>query len=84
VPGKGRFLLSIYPRNGYSFEKAGVIAGNKLYVILDDEMYVISSDNPILTANNWNIYLLRQPFYRMTEQEELNYTVGATSKIEED
>jgi hypothetical protein len=83
VPGKGRLLLSIYPRQGYSFEKAGVIMDTKLSVTLDGDQYVVSSDKQIMASSNWNLYVLRQPLFQMPKGQEGNYTLGATGNIEE-
>ena len=83
VPGKGRFLLSINPREGYRFERAGFILYNLISISLDGETYMLHSDVPILDATgNWNLYVLKQPSYRMSSGEEANYDVGATNKIE--
>jgi hypothetical protein len=83
VPGRGRFLLSINPREGYRFEKAGFILYNLVSIQLDGEQYLLHSDVPILDATgNWYLYVLRQPSYRMSSGEEVNYDVGATNQIE--
>ena len=83
VPGKGRILLSIYPRLGYPFEKAGVILDKKLSVTLNGENYIVFSNSPILSSGAWNLYILKQPSYEMPGGQGEKYTIGATDKIDE-
>ena len=82
VPSKGRYLLSIAAREGYRFEKAGVVQGNRLSIVLDGETIELKSDVPIFDiAGAWNLYVLRQPSYRMDEGAERDFAVGSTNRI---
>lgn len=40
LPGRGMYILSLGPREGYSFQKAGTIRNNVIAFHDDDNQYV--------------------------------------------
>ena len=83
VPGKGRYLMSITSREGYGFEKAGLIQGKQVTVNVDGQTVELRSDVPILySSGTWNIYILRDASYRMKTGNEQDFAIGATNQIE--
>jgi len=64
VPERGRFIFSLVPRDGYSFEKIGVIDGNRIEFVVDGESYEWLSGVPILpNGGTWNLWVLRDKDY---------------------
>ena len=48
VPQRGRFIFSLVPREGYSFQKIGILDNNVIEFIIDGEHYEWVSTLPIL------------------------------------
>ena len=64
VPDRGRFIFSLAPREGYSFEKLGVLDGNRIEFIANGEHYEWISSVPILAnGGTWNLWVLRDANY---------------------
>src|SRR5215213_3449098 len=64
VPDRGRFIVSLTPRDGYSFQKAGVIDGNRIEFVLNGELYEwISGDTILPNGGAWNLWVLHDPSY---------------------
>lgn len=64
VPGRGRFIFSLVPREGYTFEKVGVIDGNRIEFVVEGESYEWISAVPILpNGGTWNLWVLRDQDY---------------------
>lgn len=59
LPGRGRFLLSLSPRAGYVFQKAGLVSGAELSFSWSGTRYDLVSKKQITeTSGNWNLYAL--------------------------
>jgi hypothetical protein len=64
VPDRGRFILSLVPRDGYSFQKIGVLDGNRIEFIANGEHYEWISSAPILPTDGvWNLWILEDTSY---------------------
>lgn len=62
LPGKGRFIFSPFPREGYAFQKIGEITNNKLSFLYNGEEYTITANSPILgNGGKWHCWVLAQP-----------------------
>ena len=65
LPGRGRFLLSLAPRNG--FRRAGEVRGTSLRFIVDGQTYDVVSSARIAPATAvFNLYVRRQPEWKPT------------------
>ena len=64
VPERGRFIFSLVPREGYDFEKAAVLDGNKIEFSLNGERYEwLSSDSILPNGGTWNLWVLHDTNY---------------------
>lgn len=65
APQHGRFILSLAPREGYDFQKAGTIRGNKISFSAGGNLYEWISAAPVVASQNdhWNLWVLHQPDY---------------------
>jgi hypothetical protein len=64
VPGKGRFIFSLIPHQGYDFRKIGVIEDNKISFALGSDRYEWVSSAPIVgNGGNWNVWVLVDSTY---------------------
>lgn len=64
IPNRGRFIFSLFPREGYSFQQTGTVAGNKIEFILDGDRYQWLSSGPILREEGvWNLWVLHDVQY---------------------
>ena len=64
IPNRGRFIFSLFPREGYSFQKTGTVAGNKIEFTLDGDRYQWLSSSPILKEEGaWNLWVLHDAQY---------------------
>jgi hypothetical protein len=64
VPGRGRFIVSLVPRDGYSFEKIGVLDENRIEFSAGGEHYEWLSGAPILAGGGaWNVWVLQDKNY---------------------
>jgi hypothetical protein len=60
----GRFIFSLTPREGYAFQKVGVIDENKIEFTLNGDRYEWISSAPVLRdGGTWNLWVLRDPKY---------------------
>lgn len=65
VEGHGRFILSLVPRDGYPFEKTGIISDNKIEFRAHGRQYEWFSSESILPGGgSWNVWVLHDPTYR--------------------
>jgi hypothetical protein len=53
VPERGRFILSLVPREGYQFEKIAVLDENRIEFTMNGERYEWLSASPILPNGGW-------------------------------
>jgi hypothetical protein len=64
IPNRGRFIFSLFPREGYSFQKTGTVAGNKIEFTVDGQHYQWLSSAPILREDGvWNLWVLQDTHY---------------------
>lgn len=64
VPDRGRFIFSLVPRDGYSFQKIGLLEGNRIEFTANGEHYEWSSGAAILANGGaWNLWVLHDPKY---------------------
>lgn len=65
APQHGRFILSLAPHDGYDFQKAGTIRGNKISFSAGGNLYEWISAAPVVASQNdhWNLWVLYQPDY---------------------
>jgi hypothetical protein len=64
VPGRGRFIFSLAPREGYPFQKIGILDDDRIEFVVDGERYEWQSALPILpNGGTWNLWVLSDPNY---------------------
>lgn len=64
IEGYGRFIFSLVPREGYQFQKAGIITDNMIQFTVQGKHYEWLSSAPILpTGGTWNLWVLHDPAY---------------------
>jgi len=64
VEGQGRFIFSLVPRDGYQFQKVGIINENKIEFTVKGKHYEWLSRSRILpSGGSWNIWVLHDPKY---------------------
>ena len=64
IPDRGRFIFSLVPREGYSFQKLGLLDDNRIEFEINGEFYEWISDDSILsTGGVWNLWVLHDPDY---------------------
>jgi len=87
IPEKGRFVFSLFPREGFNFQKDAVVESGKITFQTDNERYELISDAPIVNSGgNWNLWILRDADYKpdstfgSASAEYLQY--GASNEVE--
>jgi hypothetical protein len=64
VEGQGRFIFSLVPREGYQFQKVGIIENNRIEFTVRGRHYEWLSGAPILpSGGSWNLWMLHDPTY---------------------
>ena len=64
LPGKGRFIFSLTPHNGYDFRKVATIEHNKISFNWEGTQYEWFSSSPIIgSGGNWNLWVTRDADY---------------------
>lgn len=64
VEGHGRFIISLVPRDGYAFEKSGIINDNRIAFQINGRQYEWLSSEPVLPGGGtWNVWVLHDPKY---------------------
>jgi GWxTD domain-containing protein len=64
LQGRGRFIFSLTPHEGYDFQKLGTIERNKIKFTLNGDQYEWVSDEPVVENDGpWNLYVLYDPNY---------------------
>jgi hypothetical protein len=64
VEGHGRIIFSLVPRDGYQFQKVGIITDNKIEFTLQGKRFEWLSSAPILpNGGSWNLWVLHDPKY---------------------
>lgn len=66
LPGQGMFILSLGPREGYKFQKAGAIRNHVIAFQSGGSQYEIRTSGPIAGSEKaWNLYVLHLPAREM-------------------
>lgn len=69
VSGRGRFILSIQPHEGYDFQKIGVIHDNRISFTHGGDKYEWVSGLPIINGRGkWNLWVLHDPNFAPSKQ----------------
>jgi hypothetical protein len=64
VPDRGRFIFSLVPREGYSFRKIGVLDGNRIEFVIDEQHFEwVSSASILPNGGRWNLWVLEDADY---------------------
>ena len=63
VPARGRFIVSLVPREGYEFQKIGIIEDNRIEFTASGNHFEWLSSAPILQPGIWNLWVLHDPNY---------------------
>ncbi|HET9527276.1 MAG TPA: hypothetical protein VFO99_13975 [Pyrinomonadaceae bacterium] len=64
IPDRGRFIFSLVPRDGYSFQKIGLLDDNRIEFEVDGEFYEWTSGDSILASGGvWHLWVLHDPEY---------------------
>jgi hypothetical protein len=64
VQDRGRFIFSLVPREGYEFQKVGIIEDNRIEFTVSGSRYEWLSSSPILQGGGiWNLWVLHDPNY---------------------
>lgn len=75
VPNRGRYVLSLTPREG--FQKGGAIRDNVVSFQSGADRYEYRASSPILGAGKaWNLYVLHDPRYQPKAGLESNVSGG--------
>lgn len=85
LKGKGRFILSPFPREGFKFQKTGIIDDRNISFEINGDKYEISSISPIIcSGGKWNLWVLHEPDYRPNSDSEEEFgggKMGALAQI---
>jgi len=64
LEGQGRFIFSLVPREGYDFQKVGIIEDKRIEFTVKGKHYEWLSSEPILpSGGSWNLWMLHDPTY---------------------
>ncbi len=91
-PGRGTFVLSLVSRSGYSFQKAGAIAHDKVTFSVSGDTYEWISTSPVVgSGGNWNVWVLFEPgseprgvlrTVSPASNDAAQYVIGAAGNVE--
>lgn len=83
VEGAGRFIFSLVPREGFQFQKVGIVADNRIEFSLKGKHYEWLSSEPFLpSGGSWNLWMLHDPTYSPFGTQEVGEK-GRVGKLEE-
>jgi len=64
IPDRGRFIFSLVPREGYAFQKIGLLDDNRIEFEVNNQFYEwISGASILATGGVWNLWVLHDPDY---------------------
>lgn len=64
IPDRGRFIFSLAPREGYAFQKIGLLDDNRIEFEANGEFYEWTSGESILSNGGvWHLWVLHDPDY---------------------
>ena len=65
LPGKGQFIFSSNPHDGFDFQKVGTVSGNTFSFWYKDELYEVTSTSQIIKDGGvTDLWLLHDASYR--------------------
>ncbi|HSK73157.1 MAG TPA: GWxTD domain-containing protein [Pyrinomonadaceae bacterium] len=65
IPGKGRFIFSLFPHNNFNFQKNAALESNKITFDSNGERFELISDEPIVNGGgDWNLWVLSDPDFK--------------------
>ena len=85
LPGKGRFILSLTPHDGYDFRKVATIEHNKISFNWDGTRYEWFSSSPVVgSGGNWNLWVMLDAGYisELDEQAQPQTEASRTQRVE--
>lgn len=81
--GRGRFILSLVPRLGFNFQKAGEVQGNKINFSIGGDKYEWISGEAVVTSGDekWNLWVLHDKSYvpETEPTKEFPYLFGSAN-----
>ena len=64
IPDRGRFIISLVPREGYAFQKIGLLDDNRIEFVANGEYYEWTAGESILpNGGAWHLWVLHDPDY---------------------
>ncbi len=79
LPEKGRFIFSLFPRDGFNFRKDAVVESNKITFQSNDQRYELISDAPIVSnGGDWSLWVLNDPDYK----PDMTFSPASTDYIQ--
>jgi hypothetical protein len=64
IEGQGRFIFSLVPREGYQFQRVGIIEDKRIEFTVKGKHFEWLSSEPILpSGGSWNLWVLHDPTY---------------------
>jgi hypothetical protein len=85
VPGRGRFVLSLVPRDGYDFRKIALIEENRISFEFKGERYEwVSGAAVVGGGGTWHAWVLHDPDYTPEIASSEEITRGILKEEEED
>jgi len=73
LEGQGRFIFSLVPREGYDFQKVGIIEDQRIEFTVKGKHYEWLSSEPILpSGGTWNLWMLHDPTYLPFGSQEVS------------
>ncbi|MBO0719673.1 MAG: hypothetical protein J2P41_02565 [Blastocatellia bacterium] len=83
VPGKGRFIFSLFPREGYDFQKIGVIDNNKIIFSYEGDNYEWVSHDPVFERfDKWYLWVMHDESYQTSREALDAFNAKVDSKNE--
>lgn len=84
VPDRGRFIVSLSPRDGYSFHKIGLLDGNRIEFVMNGELYEWLSSETIFPNGGgaWNLWVLHDPNYTPLFMPQRNAPLPSSARKE--
>jgi len=86
LPQRGRFVLSLTPREGLNFQKAGTVQGNKIRFSIGGSLYEWISGSPVVTSGDetWNLWVFEDKTYKSEVEptNEFPYLMGAADRAD--
>jgi GWxTD domain-containing protein len=65
IPGKGRFVFSLFPHSNYSSQKIATVNDNKINFEINGDNYEVISEEPIISGGGgWNVWVLHDPNFK--------------------